>query len=83
MDKNTITFFNRRELVCTFDTAKQAEICRRLAGNGIDYKVKTAGTGAGTGRQGYDIGRLRKPEFIIYVHKKDFEKASYVINRPG
>ena len=43
MDKNTITFFNRRELVCTFDTAKQAEIRRRLAGNGIDYKVKIAG----------------------------------------
>lgn len=80
--RGVITFWNRRQLICTFDTAKQAEIRRRLAGNGIEYKVQMAGTGAGTGRQGYDISRLRKPEFIIYVHKKDFEKASGVINRP-
>lgn len=78
--RGIITFFNRRELVCTFDMAKQAEIRRRLAGNGIRYKVQMAGTGAGTERQGYDIGRARKPEFIIYVHKKDFEKASCTIN---
>ena len=78
--KGLITFFNRRELVCTFDTAKQAEIRKRLTESGIRYKVRMAGSETGTGRSGYKAARLRKPEFIIYVHKKDFENASCALN---
>ena len=35
-----ITIFNRRELISTFDSPKQAAIRDLLAGNKIDYKLK-------------------------------------------
>lgn len=79
--RGIITVFNRRELICTFDMAKQANIRKLLADHGINYRVRLAGISAGAGQGGYDAARLRKPEYIICVHKKDFERAFYLIKR--
>ncbi|PWM43855.1 MAG: hypothetical protein DBX47_06545 [Clostridiales bacterium] len=81
-----LTVFNRRELLCTYDMKAQADIRGILANNNIEYKVKTVnqksssvfdvalrGTGGSLG-ENMDF----EYEYIIYVHKKDYDKAAYL-----
>ena len=81
-----LTIFNRRELIVTMDMKRQAQVREILAQNGIDYDVKTVnlmtrpyfGTQrARTGSYGVDLKFAY--EYKIYVHKKDFEKAAFLI----
>ncbi len=73
-----ILFFNRKELFVTFSIDKQSEIRKILNENSIDYKIKIK-------NQNSKNRYLQNPDFsceyIFYVHKKDYDKAFYLINK--
>ena len=83
-----LTIFNRKELCITYSLEEQANIRNILCENQIDYQIKTvnrrspspvaAGTRARTGTFGENPGLAY--EYIIYVKKDDYEKASHVIS---
>ena len=52
-----ITVFNRRELIVTMDMKRQADIRNILAGNNIDYVIKTTDLQRAESTRGY-MGRL-------------------------
>ncbi len=82
-----LTIFNRRELTITFDMKRSTEIRTLLAQNGIAYSIKVvnrnspspfeAGSRARTGSLGVNLQMAN--EYIVYVHKSDFTKATEVI----
>ena len=82
-----IALWNRRELDITWDMSRQAEIRSILAANGIDYTVKAENPQTtnffGVTQRGRTGSLGLKTEYSyqykIYVHKKDFEKAAYLI----
>lgn len=84
-----ITVFNRKELTVTFDMNEQARIRTLLAGEGIDYTVKTvnrmsasnisAGSRSRSGTYGQNTGDMI--EYSIYVKKADYERALYVLQK--
>ncbi|MDD3414187.1 MAG: hypothetical protein PHY47_09320 [Lachnospiraceae bacterium] len=67
-----ITFFNRVELVVTFDLELQDRIRRVLAQNDIEYDVCV---------RTYKLFNETKYEHRIFVRKKDEEEAVYLINK--
>ena len=82
-----IHLFNRRELVLTLSMDRQAEIRAILSANAIDYQVKTTNlqnaplAGSQRARRGcFGIQSEHSYEYKIYVHKKDYEKAKYLMN---
>lgn len=83
-----ITIFNRKEIYITHSMIEQAKIRDILSGNDIRYYVKTInrmspspfsrGTrGMGSFGQNMDLNY----EYTFYVHRKDYDKAKYVINK--
>lgn len=82
-----ITLFNRKELTVTFDMNEQTRVRTILAGEGIEYSVKTvsrlssspfsAGSRVRTGTYGQSTDAMT--EYIIYVKKADYEKATELI----
>ena len=82
-----ITIFNRRELISTFDSPKQAAIRDLLAGNKIDYKLKvisrtsTSAYSPGYKNQMQSYGKNVNydTEFTFYVKKSDYSRASYFL----
>ena len=82
-----IHIFNRRELVLTLSMDRQAEIRAILSANGIDYQVKTTNlqnaplAGSQRARRGsFGIQSEHSYEYKIYVNKKEYEKAKYLMN---
>ena len=85
-----IPLFSRRELTISFDLQRVREICTLLAGQGVTCAVRRTGhkpdarlTGESTaGRQGplFDGGRMGY-EYILYVHRKDLERAQELLKR--
>ena len=83
-----ITVFNRKELCSTYRMESQSRIRQILAENGIDYQIKTvnrkspspmaAGSRAHTGTLGEKLGM--EYEYIIYVRKDDYDRASGIIS---
>ena len=74
-----ITIFNRKKIYTTFSMKSQAEIKNILDNNGIKYYQKvvnrrSAYTRALTGSFGENPSYAY--EYIIYVHKKDFDLAN-------
>ena len=84
-----IAIWNRRELETTWDMNRQAEIRSILAGNQIDYIIKTVNPqttnflgGTQRGRTGsFGIKTAYSYQHKIYVHQKDFERATYLIKK--
>ena len=81
-----ITIFNRKELLITMEMKRQSEVRDILSHNGIDYTVKTmnlqssAAVGSNRSRVGsFGVNQKYSYEYKIYVHKKDLEKAAYLI----
>lgn len=84
-----VTIFNRRELILTLSMERQAEVRAILSTNGIDYQVKTTNL---QNQQTLDSRRAHAGssgifsdhsyEYKIYVHKRDYEKAKYLIGTP-
>lgn len=82
-----ICIFNRREVYFTYDMGKQAKVRDVLSANGIDYRVKVFNAGSSN-----NFGRSRRSrhgsfgtdanftyQYKIYVHKRDYDKASYLV----
>lgn len=84
-DVPMIIIFNRKELVVTMDMAKQGVIRDILAAHGIEYYVRTmnlSGSSAMSARGSsgsFGMNLVQSVEYKIYVKKKDYEKASYLI----
>ena len=82
-----VNLLNRRELILTQSMERQAEIRSILSANGIDYLIKTINLPNQWGhRSSLGIHSDCTYEYKIYVHKKDYEKADYLIkqsNRRG
>ena len=80
-----LTLFNRRELITTFSMDAQAGIRGILSQNGIDYRVKTNSHPSGSctrGRTGsFGQNADYAYQYTIYVHRNDYEKAQYLINK--
>ena len=81
-----ITILNRKELIVTMEMNRQAQVRDILSQNGIDYTVKTTNlqaapmVGNSRGRVGsFGVNQNYSYEYKIYVHKKDLEKAAYLI----
>lgn len=84
-----LTLFNRKELAVTYDINEQARVRTLLAGEGIDYSVKTvnrlsassfsSGSRGRTGTYGQNTEAMT--EYIIYVKKADYENAMKIIQK--
>ncbi len=84
-----ITLFNRKELTVTYDINEQARVRTLLAGEGIDYFVKTvnrlsassfsSGSRVRTGTYGQNTEAMT--EYIIYVKKAEYEKAANLLQK--
>lgn len=82
-----ITFFNRKELLVTTDTARYSNAKEELRDADIDFRTGSKGnnfkhavarvyTGMPPGAKYVNTGMI----YIIYVHEKDYNKAIAVIN---
>lgn len=79
-----ITIFNRREIYNGFSLKGQTQVRNILAQNGIDYSYKSAPTALGGNSGGYapvGMGADETVRCVIYVHKKNYEKAQFLIKR--
>lgn len=82
-----ITIFNRAELIITYDMKKQADVRNILSANNISYIIRTrnlTATGIGNTNTRTRVGSFgvdtnSSYEYKIYVKKKDFEQARYLI----
>ena len=61
-----ITVWNRKELFCTFDMKKQAEV------RDILVSGRTTSTDADIDHQ---------TEYLIYVRKEDYDRAMFLVQR--
>ena len=82
-----ITFFNRKELLMSYDLRQVDNLREILQANRIDYFVKVSGPrsaasiGAGRSRM-YSFGHDRNMErYIVYVHKHDWEYAMHPLRK--
>ena len=81
-----LTIFNRQELIITMDMNRQADIRKILSQNEIEYTVKTTNLQSPTAidsRRGitgsFGINQDYSYEYKIYVHKKDYDRAKWLI----
>lgn len=83
-----MNILNRKELFITYDSNEQARVRNILADHKIDYSIKTidrtspSPISAGrrtSGVLGQDMNKMC--EYIIYVHKSDYEQAAYLIRK--
>lgn len=84
-----ITILNRKELITVFSMEQQGIIRELLNSEGIKYSIKkvdqrspspfSSGNRSQTGTFGENLEM--NTEYIIYVHKDDFEKADYILNK--
>ena len=65
-----ITVFNRKQLIITYDTIIQAKIRDILAANNVDYIINPIM---------FSVRTCTPAEYKIYVRKKDYEQACYLI----
>lgn len=80
-----ITIFNRKELLCTFDMQKQAEVRDILWKFDISYEVRVSDradvfVGGRMVAGGSDIPE-HQTEYLIYVKKEDYERAMFLVQR--
>lgn len=85
-----LTIFNRKELIITSDLKIQADIRNILSGSGIHYTIKTTNLqsptfiGSCRGRTGsFGINLDYSYEYKIYVHKKNYDRAKWLIRQVG
>ncbi|WP_283680796.1 hypothetical protein [Parablautia sp. Marseille-Q6255] len=84
-----ITVFNRESIYIGTDMRRFSKIRDILACEGIDYTYKVsnpmdkwAAPGAGTMRSRMG-GFAAEDTYEVFVHKKDYEKAKYVLREHG
>ena len=76
-----ITIFNRQELLITLDANRRDQVRDILSANGIAYTAKVTNLQRGSrGRSGtFGINLDYSYEYKIFVHRNDYEKASWLI----
>ena len=85
-----ITIFNRIEIFSTYSMKEQAKIRGILSRHNIKYYIRTintmsssifggVGNRARTGSFGQNMDL--NYQYIIYVHKRDYDIAKHVINK--
>ena len=81
-----LTIFNRQELIITTNMNRQADIRIILSQNEIEYTVKTTNLqsptaiGSCRGKRGsFGSNQDCSYEYKIYVHKKDYDRAKWLI----
>lgn len=76
--------FSRKEVFTTFDNVKFARAAGALDNDGIEFTTKAVNIGGSSRRTGTlgDFGELSNLsiQYYIYVDKKDFETAQYIIS---
>lgn len=83
-----MNLLNRKEIYLTYSMNEQSKIRNILSQNNIEYYIKTIiecllhllignKKQAGSYGQSTDLNY----EYIIYVHKKDYEQAKYAIGK--
>ncbi len=81
-----ITVFNRKELLCTFDMKKQAEVRDILWKFDISYEVRVSDradffVGSRMDTNNPSHAPEHQTEYLIYVKKEDYEKAMFLVQR--
>ncbi len=81
-----ITVWNRKELLCTFDLKKQAEVRDILWKFDISYEVRVSNRAdffVGVGRPDELTGKdaVAQTEYLIYVKKEDYDRAMFLVQR--
>ncbi|MCI9354630.1 MAG: hypothetical protein HFE58_07490 [Firmicutes bacterium] len=72
-----LTILNRKELCITFSLQQQSKIRASLTKNHIPYTVNEI-TPSAPGLGVVDLEKECISQYIIYVHKDDFEKAKFL-----
>lgn len=72
-----IAFWNRKEVLSTYDTPLQAKARTILAGEGIPYQVKLKGLAS------MDRGGIPDlpVQMVIYVKKQDYDRACGALSK--
>ena len=73
-----ITVWNRKELFCTFDMKKQAEVRDILWKFDISYRADFFVSGRTTST---DADIDHQTEYLIYVRKEDYDRAMFLVQR--
>lgn len=81
-----LTIFNRRNICTVFSMEEQANIRRTLSNNKIKYYIKTINNMHRPGRRRGMVGsaglnRNLNYQYNFYVHKRDYDKAKYLISK--
>lgn len=81
-----ITIFNRKELCSVYSMEEQVRIREVLSRSNIKYYLRTINNMSRPGRTRGRMGTFGQNidlsyQYIFYVHKKDYDKARYVINK--
>lgn len=81
-----ITVWNRKELLCTFDMKKQAEVRDILWKFDISYEMRVSDradffTGGRMTSEPSDADIDRQTEYLIYVRKEDYDRAMFLVQR--
>jgi len=76
-------FFEKEDVYIGFSLAEVAKIIEALAREGIKYTYKVVDhSGWGRGRRGsFGLNPEYQRQYAISVHKKDSEKAKYLVNK--
>ncbi len=80
-----IHFFNRKELLMTYDLRQVNDIREILRANRIDYHVKAScsrspfSSPAGRTRLAYFGPGSQQERFVVYVHKADYDRVQYLL----
>ena len=80
-----ITFFNRKELLMSYDLRQVNDLREILRANRIDYYVKASYSRspfsgpAGRTRSAYFGSGSQQERFTVYVHKADYDRALYLL----
>ena len=79
-----ITIFNRKEVYHGFSMQECYKVRELLLSNHIKYQVKTVDSFRSSGRsasRGLGINMDYAYEYYIYVHKKDYDQAGYILSQ--
>ena len=79
-----ITIFNREEVLITYDMGEQTRVRDLLAANDIDYIVRVKNIVLHNGVRvpvNSFVHQQNMYEYKIYVRKKDYEKAMFVLRK--
>lgn len=81
-----ITVWNRKELLCTFDMKKQAEVRDILWRYDISYEVRVSDrtdffVGGRTTVSPTQEDIDHQTEYLIYVKKEDYDRAMFLVER--